>query len=312
MEPRCKECVVLVAEAWPGEDFESVRLRCETSRDFKREYQAALETMQGTRPRSFVAESFETERTLAFLLERAFIFVSEKDFETQYGMAPRDLPGVVVDTILGETGQPITGKKRKASPAQKNKGGPNKRAACVFSLAGASQAGESFVETVASSVPANKKRVSSGSSSTSVAATQSGSPAAKMAAQAEKYRELLNIPEILGGANMGHHLHIARRTLEAMEKADKRNHLNVTLRGHIDLVEKAQRLATAKITSLVKKERLELSEEVLTAVSADELPSAFTTAYLSRALKDMPLTTDQEVTAWCEAVLPGRLRRSVG
>ena len=53
----------------------------------------------------FLPESYETERSLVMVVEKSFQFLTEREFEEAFKVAPKQVPGLLLDSIRTETGQ---------------------------------------------------------------------------------------------------------------------------------------------------------------------------------------------------------------
>eukprot|EP00971_Amphidinium_carterae_P099315 1964700-Amphidinium_carterae.1 len=111
-DTRCQECVRCVSTGWPFEDWYTVVARAKSNADFAATVQEAREFMRKTPPPAvpkFTMQSFETQRATELACERSLLFCPVPEFQSTFGIAPSQIPGVVVETHHDERGKEIQG-----------------------------------------------------------------------------------------------------------------------------------------------------------------------------------------------------------
>ena len=106
--PRCRSCHTVALEAYPGESWESLRLRAEVGKEFRREFLAAVAVHRGAKPRTFTAEAFQAESRTLLALERQFVFMTVAEFIEKYKVHPKLLQ-IPVDEIEDDSGRRVAG-----------------------------------------------------------------------------------------------------------------------------------------------------------------------------------------------------------
>ena len=77
--------------------------------EFKKEVTDAVSIYTGDKMRSFPPETFSEEVAIGYRMMAEYDFLTETEFQEQYGHSARDVPGLSIDTLNNELGKPVSG-----------------------------------------------------------------------------------------------------------------------------------------------------------------------------------------------------------
>ena len=135
------------------------------------------------------------------------------------------------------------------------------------------------------------------------------SPLEKLQAQADRYVDLLDVSAALEGRALGNLRYQTDRILDAMKCLDAQatsEYINLTAKAR--LFNMCEKLGGGGMKTMSPAERDVELQEVCNSVPT--LPSSFTVKVLAQAVRELPLTDENEVASWLSMIdptVPGQL-----
>ena len=142
-------------------------------------------------------------------------------------------------------------------------------------------------KAAAASVRADDAQSVAGSAlSSSTKKTRTNPSPASKANEVEKYQGLLDLAQIMSGANLGHHYNNAKRKLQSwVEGHDESQSAEyISLASHVQCTEKAMKVTPSTMSSLSVAELDQILEELMPMVDEEALSGSFFCAVLMAKL----------------------------
>ena len=130
------------------------------------------------------------------------------------------------------------------------------------------------------------------------------SPSDRLQGNCQKYMEILDLPQMLGTASWGNHLHQAQRVLKGLQNVDETSTECVTLQAHVTLAQECQKISAKNLAQLPKAEREKSLSFVMPNIVTKEVPATFRCALLSRIVRENQLSTEENLNDWLAAINP--------
>ena len=109
LDPRCYNCVVTTSKAWPSLEWPNIVAKSRSDAQFKSLVQAAIAVYTGRAEKNFHPEQVCDVSSQMIVVERKFLFLSEDEFTSHFGVRPAQVPEVRLESHVNEQGQEVQG-----------------------------------------------------------------------------------------------------------------------------------------------------------------------------------------------------------